>query len=200
MQSVLSGFFLSLSLILAIGAQNAFVLKQGLKKHHVFWVCLACGASDALLIGLGIAGFGKIVEAFPAVESFARYAGALFLFAYGGKSFFSAFQTSHSLEPKGQLLDTLPKTLLTCMAFTWLNPHVYLDTLVLMGSVATQYEGISRVQFGAGAISASMVFFFSLGYGARFLAPLFHQPVAWKILDFAVGIIMFAIALSLVLG
>lgn len=200
MESVLSGFLLSFSLILAIGAQNAFVLKQGLKKHHVFWVCLVCAVSDALLILLGIMGFGVVIKAFPAVESVARYGGALFLFAYGARSFVAAFRTSHTLEPAGEVLGSLSKTLLTCMAFTWLNPHVYLDTLVLLGSVATQYEGASRVQFGAGAMTASIVFFFSLGYGARFLTPLFQQPVAWKILDFAIGLIMFAIALSLVLG
>ena len=200
MESLLSGFLLSLSLIMAIGAQNAFVLKQGLKKHHVFWVCLVCGISDAVLISLGIAGFGAMVEAFPVVESVARYGGALFLFAYGSKSFISAFRTSHTLEPEGEVPDALSKTILACLAFTWLNPHVYLDTVVLMGSIATQYEGTARLQFGAGAISASIVFFFSLGYGARFLAPLFHQPVAWKILDFVIGMIMFAIAISLVMG
>ena len=200
MESALSGFVLSLSLIMAIGAQNAFVLKQGLKKHHVFWVCLVCGASDAILICLGIAGFGAVVEAFPTAESVARYGGAAFLFAYGGKSLISAFRKSHTLEPEGELADALSTTVLICLAFTWLNPHVYLDTVVLLGSIATQYEGVARIQFGAGAITASMVFFFSLGYGARFLAPLFHQPLAWKILDFAIALVMFAIALSLVLG
>ena len=200
MESLLSGFLLSLSLIVAIGAQNAFVLKQGLKKHHVFWVCLVCAVSDAVLIALGIAGFGAMVQAFPALEAVARYGGALFLFAYGGKSFISAFRSSHTLEPEGELPAALSKTILTCLAFTWLNPHVYLDTVVLLGSIATQYEGTARLQFGAGAVSASLVFFFSLGYGARFLAPLFHQPVAWKILDFLIGMIMFAIGISLLMG
>ena len=200
MESLLSGFLLSISLIMAIGAQNAFVLKQGLKKHHVFWVCLVCAISDAVLIFLGIVGFGAIVETFPMVESVARYGGALFLFGYGSKSFISAFRTSHTLEPEGEVPDALSKTVLACLAFTWLNPHAYLDTVVLIGSIATQYEGTSRLQFGAGAIAASIVFFFSLGYGARFLAPLFHQPVAWKILDFVIAMIMFAIAISLVMG
>ena len=200
MESLLSGFLLSISLIMAIGAQNAFVLKQGLKKHHVFWVCLVCAISDAVLIFLGIVGFGAVVETFPMVESVARYGGALFLFGYGSKSFISAFRTSHTLEPEGEVPDALSKTVLACLAFTWLNPHAYLDTVVLIGSIATQYEGTSRLQFGAGAIAASIVFFFSLGYGARFLAPLFHQPVAWKILDFVIAMIMFAIAISLVMG
>jgi L-lysine exporter family protein LysE/ArgO len=199
-ESTLSGFFLSLSLIMAIGAQNAFVLKQGLKKHHIFWVCLVCAMSDAVLIFLGIAGFGAAAEVFPALESIARYGGALFLLAYGVKSFISAFRTSHALEPAGEIPGALSRTVLTCLAFTWLNPHVYLDTVVLIGSIATQYEGVSRLQFGSGAISASIVFFFSLGYGARFLAPLFQRPVAWKVLDFAIGLVMFTIAASLVMG
>ena len=200
MESILTGFLLSLSLILAIGAQNAFVLKQGLKKHHIFWVCLVCALSDAVLIFLGIVGFGAATKVLPALESIARYGGALFLLAYGVKSFMSAFRTSHALEPAGDIPETLSRTVLTCLAFTWLNPHVYLDTLVLIGSIATQYEGVSRLQFGAGAIAASVLFFFSLGYGARFLTPLFQRPVAWKILDFAIGLVMFAIATSLVLG
>jgi len=199
MESVVSGFFLSLSLILAIGPQNAFVLKQGLKKHHVFWVCLICALSDGALIVAGVAGFGALVGAFPAIESIARYGGALFLIAYGVKSFVSAFRTSHTLEPAGDAPATLFKTVLTCLAFTWLNPHVYLDTFVLLGSVASQYDETSRVYFGAGAVSGSFVFFFSLGYGARFLTPLFHRPLAWKILDFIIGLIMFSIAASLLL-
>lgn len=200
MDSILSGFFLSLSLIIAIGAQNAFVLKQGLKKHHVFWVCIVCAASDAVLITVGVTGFGAALEAFPEIESAARYGGALFLVAYSGKSFLSAAGTSHALEPEGEIPAALWKTILTCLAFTWLNPHVYLDTVVLLGAVSVQYEGAARLQFGLGAIAASFVFFFSLGYGARFLAPLFKQPVAWKILDVAVGLVMFSIAVSLVLG
>ena len=199
MESIVSGFFLSLSLILAIGPQNAFVLKQGLKKHHVFWVCLICALSDGALIVAGVAGFGALVGAFPAIESIARYGGALFLIAYGVKSFVSAFRTSHTLEPAGDAPATLFKTVLTCLAFTWLNPHVYLDTFVLLGSVASQYDETSRVYFGAGAVSGSFVFFFSLGYGARFLTPLFHRPLAWKILDFIIGLIMFSIAASLLL-
>ena len=200
MEAALSGFLLSLSLILAIGAQNAFVLKQGLKKHHVFWVCLICSLSDGALIALGVAGFGALVDAFPAIESVARYGGALFLTGYGIKSFVAAFRTSHQLDPAGDVPETLVRTVLTCLAFTWLNPHVYLDTVVLLGSVATQYDGVSRLYFGAGAVSGSFVFFFSLGYGARFLAPVFHLPSAWKVLDFVIGLIMFAIAASLLLG
>ena len=200
MESVVSGFFLSLSLIVAIGAQNAFVLKQGLQQHHVFLVCLICAVSDAILIALGIAGFGALIQAVPVIETIARYGGALFLIAYSVKSFVSAFRTSHTLVPAGDVPVALTTTALTCLALTWLNPHVYLDTVVLMGSIATHYEGVSRLQFGAGAITASVLFFFSLGYGARFLAPLFVQPMAWKVLDFSIGLIMLTISASLVLG
>ncbi|QFU76477.1 amino acid transporter [Halioglobus maricola] len=200
MESLASGFLLSISLIMAIGAQNAFVLKQGIKKHHVFWVSLVCAVSDALLIAAGIAGFGAAVEAFPTLETVARYGGAAFLIIYGIKSLMSAFGPDHSLEPEGEEPDSLVKIIAMTLAFTWLNPHVYLDTVVLLGAVATQYEGTARTLFGIGAMSASGVFFFSLGYGARFLAPLFHKPVAWKILDALVAMIMFTIAASLLLG
>ncbi len=198
MDSILSGFFLSLSLIIAIGAQNAFVLKQGLKMHHVFWVCMVCAVSDAILILVGVTGFGAAVEAFPEIESAARYGGALFLVAYGGKSFLSAAGTSHALEPEGEIPNALWQTILTCLAFTWLNPHVYLDTVVLLGAISVQYEGAARVYFGTGAITASFIFFFSLGYGARFLTPLFQRPLSWRILDFSIGLVMFSIAISLV--
>lgn len=200
MDSGLSGFFLSLSLIVAIGAQNAFVLKQGLKKHYVFWVCSVCALSDAVLIFAGIAGYGAAIAAYPEIETAARYGGALFLAIYAVKSFYSAFGTSHALEPEGEIPAALWKTLLTCLAFTWLNPHVYLDTVVLLGAVSVQYEDAARVQFGIGAITASFVFFFSLGYGARFLGPLFQRPIAWKILDALIGLLMLFIAVSLVLA
>jgi L-lysine exporter family protein LysE/ArgO len=199
MFSYLSGFSLGLSFILAIGAQNAFVLKQGLKKQHVFLVCFICAASDALLISLGVSGFGKIVNEFPSVEAMARYGGAIFLMAYAVKSFVSSIRNTHSLNPSGEVLpESVFKTVAMCLAFTWLNPHVYLDTLVLLGAVSTKYEA-TKVQFGLGAISASFIFFFGLGYGARALIPFFQRPASWKILEFLIGVIMLTIAISLVL-
>lgn len=197
MSSFITGFILGFSLILAIGAQNAFVLKQGLKKHHVFAVCLICALSDALLISLGVGGFGVVIKQFPQIELFSRYAGAIFLIVYGIKSFISAFSTTHSLHAEGELPDSLSKTILACLAFTWLNPHVYLDTVVLMGSISTQYES-TKFEFTLGAVTSSFVFFFALGYGSRFLIPIFSKPKAWKILEFIIGIMMFAIAYSLV--
>jgi len=198
MSSFIAGFSLGVSLILAIGAQNAFVLKQGLKKHHVFMVCLICALSDAILIAAGVAGFGVIVQNYPQIEQIARYAGATFLIIYGLKSFYSALTSSHSMNAEGELLSSVYKTALTCLAFTWLNPHVYLDTVILLGSISTQYE-TTKLQFALGAIFGSFVFFFSLGYGARTLIPIFQKPISWKVLEFFIGLVMMFIAGRLVL-
>ncbi|WP_234496083.1 LysE/ArgO family amino acid transporter [Vibrio maritimus] len=192
-----TGFSLGLSLILAIGAQNAFVLKQGLKRHYVFVVCAVCAISDAALITAGVSGFGVVIEKYPKVEQVARYAGAAFLFVYSFQSFRSAISSSHQLDPEGDANSSLMKTVLTCLALTWLNPHVYLDTVVLLGSISTQYAP-EQLSFGLGAVTASFVFFFSLGYGARLLTPIFHKPISWKILEALVGCIMLAIAISLI--
>lgn len=193
-----AGFTLSISLILAIGAQNAFVLKQGLKQQHVFVVCLICALSDALLIAAGVAGFGIMVQKFPLIEQIARYAGALFLFFYAAVSFKSASISDHILKAEGEEVGNVFSAVLTCLAFTWLNPHVYLDTVVLLGSVSTQYPG-QQLAFGAGAVSASFVFFFTLGYGAKLLIPMFKKPKAWKVLDFLIGFIMLALGISLLI-
>ncbi|WP_305832107.1 LysE/ArgO family amino acid transporter [Photobacterium leiognathi] len=198
MSTFLAGFSLGLSLIFAIGSQNAFVLKQGLKNQYVFIICLVCALSDAIFISFGVAGFGVIVNKYPEVETIARYGGAIFLTVYGLLSFKSAFTKDHALVAGEQPSGSLIKAVLTCLAFTWLNPHVYLDTVVLLGSISTQYQP-HEFYFGLGAVTASFVFFFSLGYGARFLTPLFKRPNAWKVLEFAVGIIMLSIALSLVM-
>ncbi|MGB3724772.1 MAG: LysE/ArgO family amino acid transporter [Glaciecola sp.] len=193
---LLAGFSLGISLILAIGAQNAFVLKQGLKQQHVFVVCLICALSDAILISLGVAGFGAIVQKFPLIEHVARYAGAAFLFFYAALSIKSALTTNHALQAQGQEVGSGLAAVMTCLAFTWLNPHVYLDTFVLLGSISTQYEG-QQLAFGVGAVCASFVFFFSLGYGAKFLIPIFKNPKAWKVLEFVIAGIMFLLGVSL---
>lgn len=199
MTTFFAGFSLSLSLILAIGSQNAFVLKQGIKKQHVFLVCSLCAISDAILVSLGIAGFGVIVSKYPSIEVYARYGGAAFLLVYSVLNFKSAFSQHHALKAAAEIPHSILKTAAICLAFTWLNPHVYLDTFVLLGSVSIQYEG-EHVQFALGAILASFIFFFSLGYGARLLAPIFEKPSAWKVLEFFVGSTMLVIALSLVFG
>lgn len=192
----LSGLFLGLSLILPIGAQNAFVLKQGLQKHHVFWVCLICAVSDAVLISLGIFGLSNIINQLPLLEKIARYGGFAFLTYYGLQNLYSACTSDHSLKAKGDTQSSLWRTCLTCLALTWLNPHVYLDTVFLLGTISSQYEGF-KGSFAAGAIFASFLFFFSLGYGARVLTPIFEKPLSWKILETVIGIIMLTIAFHL---
>ena len=192
-----AGFTLGLSLILAIGAQNAFVLKQGLRQEYVFTAAGICALSDAILIFAGVAGFGLLIQSYPQIEILARYAGALFLFAYALKSFYSALTVNHGLIAEGEEVSSYTTTVFTCLAFTWLNPHVYLDTVVLLGSISTQYAD-SKWVFGSGAMSASFVFFFSLAYGARILRPIFSKPVSWKVLDVLIGLVMLIIAFSLV--
>lgn len=187
-----SGFFLGLSLIIAIGSQNAFVLKQGLKREHVFIICLFCAVSDALLISAGVAGFGAVTARFPQVVTIAKFAGIMFLLGYGLQSLYASVRLSHALTTEGQAVGSLKKALLLCIGFTWLNPHVYLDTLVLVGMVSTGAS--SKLTFAIGAVSASFVFFFALGYGAQLLRPLFAKPKAWNILDALVGLLMFYLA------
>ena len=198
MQTMSAGFGLGLSLILAIGAQNAFVLRQGLRRSHVFAVCLTCALSDAALVCAGVAGFGSLAQAAPWIEPVMRWGGALFLIVYGARALLSAWRGGAVLMVEGGAVEALGPVLVTCLALTWLNPHVYLDTVVLLGSVAAQYE--DRVSFAIGAMTASFVFFFTLGYGARRLAPLFARPQAWRVLDLCVGLLMWAIAAALIRG
>jgi L-lysine exporter family protein LysE/ArgO len=198
MQAMGAGFGLGLSLIMAIGAQNAFVLRQGIRRSHVLAVCLTCALSDAILIAAGVAGFGRLTQAAPWIEPVMRWGGAAFLIVYGARSFLSAWRGGAVLVTEGQGVEALGPVLATCLALTWLNPHVYLDTVVLLGAVAAQYE--DRLGFALGAMTASFVFFFTLGYGARRLAPLFARPQAWRVLDCGVGLLMWTIAASLIRG
>lgn len=197
MQAVIAGFALGFSLILAIGAQNAFVLRQGLRREHVFAVCLTCAVSDALLIAAGVAGFGALAEAVPGLERIMRYGGAAFLIWYGARNLMAAWRGGEVMEV-ARGTGSLRAALLTCLALTWLNPHVYLDTVVLLGSVSSQYA--DKLGFAMGAMVASFVFFFGLGYGARVLDPLFQRASAWRVLDAVVGLTMWAIAAKLLLG
>lgn len=194
-----AGLFLGLGLIVAIGAQNAFVLRQGLRRAHVFWVCLVCAASDAVLIAVGISGLGALGRVAPWIEPVLRYSGVAFLLAYGARSFWSAWLGSSGLAAAAQKDASLWSVLGTCLALTWLNPHVYLDMVVLIGSISAQYPG-RELAFGAGAATASVLFFFGLGYGARLLGPLFARPATWRMLDLAVGVVMWAIAAKLLVG
>ncbi|MFC3118729.1 LysE/ArgO family amino acid transporter [Jhaorihella thermophila] len=194
----LPGFALGFSLILAIGAQNAFVLRQGLRREHVFWICLTCALSDAVLIGAGVAGFGTLADAAPWFGPLMRWGGAAFLLWYGAASLRAAWTGGAALKAGCDQGLTLAAALATVLAFTWLNPHVYLDTVVLIGSISAQYD--DRLAFGLGAASASFVFFFGLGYGAGLLAPVFERPRAWQVLDFVIGLTMWAIAAGLLWG
>lgn len=196
MSAALAGFALGFSLILAIGAQNAFVLRQGLRREHVLAVCLTCAVSDAILIAAGVAGFGALAEAVPWLSDVMRWGGALFLLAYGALALRNAWRGTSQLSATGAAETRLPRVLLTLLAFTWLNPHVYLDTVMLIGSVSAQSG--NRLLFGLGAVASSFVFFFSLGYGARLLSPVFARPRAWQALDLGIGLVMWAIAFKLV--
>ena len=197
MQAALAGFALGFSLILAIGAQNAFVLRQGIRREYVFATCLTCAVSDALLIAAGVAGFGALAEAVPWLETTMRFGGAAFLFWYGAKNFLAAWRGGETLDTSGVARASLKGILSTVLMLTWLNPHVYLDTVVLLGSISAQWD--DKLSFALGAMSSSFIFFFGLGYGARLLTPVFAKPVSWQVLDAFVGITMWAIALKLVL-
>ena len=193
MDSFFSGFILSFGLIAAIGAQNAFILKQGLLRQHVFLLCTLCALSDALLITAGVGGFSFITQKLPQAISIANHAGALFLFFYGAKSFYAFLTTSHHLTPTAKNRAYLPAVVATWAGITWLNPHVYLDTVILLGSASTHYQS-QEWFFALGAATASFAFFYSLGYGARLLTPIFKKNITWKILELAIAIIMWRLA------
>jgi L-lysine exporter family protein LysE/ArgO len=195
-----TGLTMGISLIVAIGAQNAFVLRQGLKGEHVCAVCLTCAVSDAILILLGVTSFSRIAAAAPWVDPMMRYGGAAFLIWYGARSLHSALNSTEALAVRGTGHSaSLMKALLACLAITWLNPHVYLDTVVLLGTISTQFPG-REATFAAGAVTGSFVFFFSLGYGARWLRPLFASPTAWRLLEAGIALVMWAIAAKLIIG
>lgn len=191
-----TGFATGFSLILAIGAQNAFVLRQGLLRAHVLPLCLLCALSDAILIAAGVAGFGALAEALPWFPRAMALAGAAFLLAYGAMRMMAAVRGDYALTLAGKSAP-LGATLAMGAAFTWLNPHVYLDTLGLVGAVSTQFAGADKLAFGTGAVTASFVFFFSLGYGARLLAPVMSSAAAWRRLDAGIALVMWALAAKL---
>ncbi|MCA1367132.1 amino acid transporter [Bradyrhizobium sp. BRP14] len=191
-----TGLMMGLSLIVAIGAQNAFVLRQGLRNEHVFAVCLACGLSDAVLITLGVTSFRQIAALLPWLDPVMRYGGAAFLIWYGAKSLYSAFRSSGALAVQETASSTFRATLVTCLALTWLNPHVYLDTVVLLGTISTRFPG-HEVPFAVGAATSSFLFFFSLGYGATWLRPIFSKPASWRILETLIALTMWMISFNL---
>ncbi|WP_420118775.1 LysE/ArgO family amino acid transporter [Micromonospora sp.] len=197
MGSVLAGFGFSLALIVAIGAQNAFVLRQGLRREHVLPVVAICVAADATLMTAGIAGLGAALTATPAVLVAVRGGGVAFLLGYALLAARRALRPA-ALSPLDRPAATLRATLLACLAFTFLNPHVYLDTVVLLGTVA--HQDPNRWAFGAGAAAASLVWFTGLGFGARRLGPLLARPAAWRAVDGTIAVIMVAVAVSVATG
>ncbi|WP_409202305.1 LysE/ArgO family amino acid transporter [Suttonella sp. R2A3] len=198
MSAASSGFFLGLSLIFAIGAQNVMVLRQGLLHQHVFLVCLICAISDALLIHVGVFGMSAIAEFAPSLATLMRYFGAIFLLLYALLRFRAAWLGGEALLVSGKT-SSKKRIILIALALTWLNPHVYLDTVLLLGSVANQFSD-QRMAFALGATLASFVFFFSLGYGARLLRPLLAQPRTWRIIEVIIGLFMLYIAFSLLVN
>ncbi|WP_067836976.1 LysE/ArgO family amino acid transporter [Nocardia lijiangensis] len=198
--AALSGLGFGLSLIVAIGAQNAFVLRQGVRGQHVAAVVAVCVLSDMVLIAAGIAGFGALVESLPSVVTVVRYAGAAFLVGYGVLAARRALSGGTLTADGAGTSVALGATVLTGLALTWLNPHVYLDTVLLLGSFANTYAPPERWFLGAGAMLASILWFVALGFGARLLGPLFARPTAWRVLDSAIALVMFALAAGLVLS
>lgn len=185
-----TGLGAGFSLIIAIGAQNAFVLRQGLTRRHTGWVVALCAISDAVLIAAGVLGIGVVIETLPSLVTVIRVAGGIFLLCYAAMA---ARRVVKGGSLEAAALNAAPglgATLATCLALTWLNPHVYLDTVVLLGSIANSHPNPDRWILGAGAMIASLVWFTALGFGARLLGPLFARPGAWRLLDGVIALVM----------
>jgi L-lysine exporter family protein LysE/ArgO len=197
MLATVPGFLTGLSLIIAIGAQNAFVIRQGLLRQHIFLIVAICAISDAALIFLGTGGLGTLVQSKPSLLEFIRWFGVIYLTWFGIRSVRSAFKSQSLQAGEGSVISKT-KIVGTCLALTFLNPHVYLDTVILLGSIANQFEG-DRWFFALGGAIASMVWFTSIGYGARAASRFMSKPIFWKILDSIIAAVMFTIAITLAL-
>lgn len=197
--TALAGFLASAGLIMAIGAQNAFVLRQGLQRSHVGVVVAICAASDLALILLGVAGIGALVQHAPWLLQALRFGGAAFLAAYALMAARRAWRGGGGMAPDGSSQPAWYKAALACLAFTFLNPHVYLDTMILLGSLSAGYPGNLRWVFAAGACAASITWFLTLGYGARLLTPVFRNPTAWRVMDAAVALFMLLLCVFLLM-
>ena len=199
LNAFLTGFFLGLSLILAIGAQNSFVLRQGLMDRHVFAVALFCSLSDALLIFIGVAGISIFLNKYISLMSDWLFAvAAIWLACYGLLRLKDAIKGNSALVIESASTNGLISTLSFLVVLTFANPHVYLDTVVLIGSVSQQFPGNIKVAYVLGASLASFVFFFSLAYGAKFLSPIMQKPIAWRLLDSFIAFVMFSLAIKMV--
>ncbi|MFY7862713.1 MAG: LysE/ArgO family amino acid transporter [Rhodoluna sp.] len=195
MFAFLPGFFAGLGLIVAIGAQNAFVIRQGLSRQHVFVVVAICAIADATLIALGIAGLGAIIQGLPWLLEGVRWFGVAYLTWFGIKSVRSAFK-NQTMDTSGAQTTSLKKAVLAVLGFTFLNPHVYLDTVILLGSISNQFAD-DRWIFGFGAMTASIVWFSAIGFGARAASRFMSKPIFWRVLDSLIAVVMFSIAFYL---
>lgn len=195
MFAILPGFITSLGLIVAIGAQNAFVIRQALTRQHVLLIVVICASSDAILMLAGVGGLGALIQSVPWLLEVIRWFGVVYLSWFGVRSVRSAFK-NEALDASGSSEPSAKKVLLMCLTFTFLNPHVYLDTVILVGSIANQF-GDNKWFFVLGAISASAIWFSSLGYGAKAASRLMSKPIFWRILDVIIACVMFGVALTL---
>ena len=199
--AAVEGLALGASLIIAIGAQNAYVLRQGLRRQHVFAVATLCFLIDCSLIALGAGGFAELLRAVPSLPGIAAWAGALFLAGYSLRAFHAALKPGSLADAEAaDAAKGLRAAVATALALSLLNPHVYLDTVILLGGIAARYDAETRIAFALGAMAASGLWFYGLGYGARSLAPFFESPKAWRLLDAFVGCVMAALAVGLVVG
>ena len=197
--AALAGLGFGLSLIVAIGAQNAYVLRQGLRKEHVFVIVAICALSDALLIAVGVAGLGAIIQQLEWLLLLIEVIGGVFLCTYGVMAAKRAWKPEVLNTDTGGAAISLKVAVGTVLALTYLNPHVYLDTVLLLGSVAGTYEA-NRWWFAAGAMLGSIIWFSTLGFGARLLAPVFKKPAAWRVLDAIIAVVMFTLGMSLLVS
>ena len=195
MVALIPGFLTGLSLIIAIGAQNAFVIRQGLLRQHVLLVVAICAISDAALIFLGTGGLGTLIQSRPSLLEFIRWFGVIYLTWFGIRSIRSAFKDQSLIAGEGSVISK-SKIVATCLSLTFLNPHVYLDTVILLGSIANQFEN-DRWFFAAGGAVASLVWFTAIGFGARAASRFMSKPIFWKVLDSLIAAVMFTIAITL---
>lgn len=199
MEFFIQGLIVCFGLIVSIGAQNAFLLKQGILKQHVFAVALICFLGDVFLMTVGVLGLGELISQLPIVSLIIAILGAIFLFTYGSQSFLSMFRANGALIQSSGKASSLKRVLMITFAITFLNPHVYIDTVVILGAIGGKLAFSEKIAFLFGALSCSFIWFFGIGYGAGFFAPYFAKRRTWQILDFITGVIMFVIAVSLVI-
>ncbi|AHG75854.1 Lysine efflux permease [Mannheimia varigena USDA-ARS-USMARC-1388] len=199
MSTFIQGFIVCFGLIVSIGAQNAFLLKQGILKQHVFWIALVCFLGDVFLMTIGVLGLGTLISELPILSLIISLLGAIFLLAYGSRSFISIFKSGDYLVASGENAKSLKKALMVTFAITFLNPHVYIDTIVIVGSIGGKLDFDGKMLFLAGALVCSFLWFFGVGYGAGLLSPYFAKRRTWQILDAITGLIMYFIAFSLLI-